>query len=242
VSSQGVVQAKHDTELVAQVRGEILEIAEVFETGGVVKAGQLLALIDDTDYTAAVSQAEADVLAAKAALEIEKAQGKVARVSRKNRSDQPSALGLRKPQLAQEQAQLAASKASLAIAQKDLQRTRIVAPFDALVGARSVGLGTFAQPGLSIGRLKSIATAQVRLPISVRHMAMLDSFQATGISKGPGVGSIVTLKTQGKGKHGQWLGKIIRNEGIVDERSRMHYLVAEVPCGPTAETVAASTR
>jgi len=52
VSSYGVVAAKYDTELVAQVSGEIIYLADKFVKGGFVKKGDILAKIDPSDYEA----------------------------------------------------------------------------------------------------------------------------------------------------------------------------------------------
>jgi multidrug efflux pump subunit AcrA (membrane-fusion protein) len=46
VDSYGIVKAKYETELVAQVSGQIVELFEVFVRGGFVAKGQLLARID----------------------------------------------------------------------------------------------------------------------------------------------------------------------------------------------------
>ena len=43
VDSYGIVKPKYETELVAQVNGQIVELSEVFVRGGFVKKGQLLA-------------------------------------------------------------------------------------------------------------------------------------------------------------------------------------------------------
>ncbi len=46
VESHGVVSPKYETELVAQVSGEIVELSEHFVRGGFVKKGHVLAKID----------------------------------------------------------------------------------------------------------------------------------------------------------------------------------------------------
>ena len=75
VDSQGVVEARYQTRLVAQVGGEIVELSNAFVRGGFVKKGQLLARIDPSDYQAALIEAEANHASALASLEQEQAQG-----------------------------------------------------------------------------------------------------------------------------------------------------------------------
>jgi len=79
VTSYGIVKPKYETTLVAQVNGEIIELSSVFERGGFVKKGQLLAKIDPNDYQAALIEAQASMANARAALEQEVAHGKVAK-------------------------------------------------------------------------------------------------------------------------------------------------------------------
>ena len=78
VDSYGIVTPKYETEIVAQVSGEIVELSEAFVRGGFVEKDQLLARIDPSDYEAALIDADANLASALAALEQERAQGQVA--------------------------------------------------------------------------------------------------------------------------------------------------------------------
>ena len=148
VSSYGMVKPKYETQLVAQVNGEIVELNEVFVRGGFVKKDQLLARIDPSDYQAALIDAQANMASARAALEKEVAQGKVAEREWKQIKDtSPTELSLRKPQLAQELARVKAAQASVLRAERNLERTEIRAPYDAMIESRNVGLGSFVSMG-----------------------------------------------------------------------------------------------
>ena len=72
VRSQGEVEAKYHTVLVAQVDGVVTKLADAFVKGGFVSQGQLLAQIDPSDYQAALTEAEANLASAEAQLEQEK--------------------------------------------------------------------------------------------------------------------------------------------------------------------------
>ncbi|MCJ8271996.1 MAG: biotin/lipoyl-binding protein, partial [Psychrosphaera sp.] len=87
VGSQGVVAARYETRMVAQVNGQITLLAEEFVRGGFVKKGQLLARIDPSDYEAALIEAQANHASAMASLEQELAQAHVAKEEWKNVSD-----------------------------------------------------------------------------------------------------------------------------------------------------------
>lgn len=218
VHSQGLVEARHQTDLVAQVSGEITEVAEVFVRGGIVRKGDVLAQIDPFNYQVKLQQANASLASARAAFILERAQGQVAEAEWKNiTSAEPSELGLRKPQQEQALASVKAAEAALQQAQKDLERTTIQAPFDGIVQSRSVSPGSFVNIGSQIGSLMDVAVAEVRLPINKDDFRYL---------QGRGLDTPVTLTAQMDDQQLQWQARIIRDEGVVDETTRMIYLVA----------------
>ena len=220
VSSYGVVKPKYETTIVAQVNGEIVELSDTFVRGGLVKKGQLLARIDPNDYHAALIDAEAKMASARAALEKEVAQGKVAEREWKQITDtSPTELSLRKPQLAQELANVKSAQASVLRAKRNLQRTEIRAPYDAMINNRNIGLGSFVSTGSELGMLLGTAIAEVRLPVADNQLQFLID---------QGQNAKVNLSGTFAGKDIQWHAEIARSEGVVDNKSRMSYLVAEI--------------
>ncbi len=217
VNSQGLVLPKFQTALVAEVSGEVVRVNDAFVRGGYVSQGDLLAEIDPLNYEVNLENARASLASAEAALDQEMALSEVARVEWEGVQETPApALGLRKPQLAQARAQVIAARAALKRAGKDLQRTRILAPYDALVTAREISPGTFVNVGGPIGTVMDISVAEVRLPIANSDLEYLPN---------AGVGVDVTLTTSDDSK---WHTRIVRSEGVVDTDTRMRYLVAEV--------------
>jgi len=220
VDSYGIVEPKYETELVAQVAGQIVELSDMFVRGGFVKTGQLLARIDPSDYQAALIEAQSNMASAQAALEIEVAQGQVAGQEwEKITHTSPTELSLRKPQLAQELARVKSAQASILRAERNLERTKIVAPYDAMIDSRNIGLGSFVGVGSNIGKLLSTALAVIRLPIADNELQFL-------IDEGDN--AQVKLQGMYAGKKTQWLAHIARSEGVIDNKSRMSYLVAEI--------------
>jgi len=220
VSSYGVVTPKYETTIVAQVNGEIVELSDTFVRGGLVKKGQLLARIDPNDYQAALIEAQANMASARAALEKEVAQGKVAEREWKLITDtSPTELSLRKPQLAQELARVKSAQAAVLRAKRNLQRTEVRAPYDAMINSRAIGLGSFVGTGSEIGKLLGTAIAEVRLPVADNQLQFLID---------QGQQAKVNLIGNYAGKEIEWHAQITRSEGVVDEKSRMSYLVAEI--------------
>ena len=220
VDSYGIVKPKYETELVAQISGQIVELSPKFVRGGFVKKGQLLARIDPNDYKADLIEAEASIASAHAALEKERAQGRVAQEEWKRITDaSPTELSLRKPQLAQELARVKAAQASVLRAKRNLERTEISAPYDAMIESRTIGLGSFVGTGTKVGKLLGTSIAEVRLPVADNQLQFLSE---------QGHNAQVKLKGTYSGKEVQWDAQIVRSEGVIDKNTRMSYLVAEI--------------
>jgi len=224
VGSYGVVKPKYHTQLVAQVSGQIVDLSDQFVKGGFVKEGQVLARIDPNDYEAALIEAEASLAQASSALEIERAQAQVAqaewtRIKNDASETIPSELYLRKPQLAEKLARYKASQASVKRAKRNLERTYIKAPYDAIVESRDISLGSVLNIGNSLGNLNSTSIAEIRLPVADKDLRHLENL---------GVDAEVKLSAKVADQTQSWTGTIVRSEGVIDERSRMSYLVAQV--------------
>ena len=220
VASYGLALPKYETELVSQVSGEVTELASTFVRGGFVKKGDLLARIDPSDYEAELINAQATMANARAALEQEIAQGKVAEREWKRIKDtSPTELSLRKPQLAQELARVKSAQAAELVAQRNLERTEIRAPYDALIDSRNIGLGSFVRSGTLLGKVLSVDIAEIRLPVANKQFTFLID---------EGLNAQVTLIAESAGKVHEWKARVIRSEGVVDNDSRMTYLVAAV--------------
>ena len=131
----------------------------------------------------------------------------------------PTELSLRKPQLAQELARVKSAQASILRAERNLQRTEIKAPYDAMINNRTIGLGSYVGTGSEIGKLLGTAIAEIRLPVADDKLQFL-------INRGEQ--AKVNLMGTYAGQEIKWQAEIARSEGVVDDKSRMSYLVAEV--------------
>ncbi|MDE1082334.1 hypothetical protein OS115_27940, partial [Klebsiella pneumoniae] len=67
----------------------------------------------------------------------------------------PSQLYLRKPQLAEKLARYRAAQASEKRAKRNLERTYIKAPYNAIISERTISLGSVVNPGSQFGALSS---------------------------------------------------------------------------------------
>lgn len=223
VKSQGTVMPKIQTILSAQVTGRIVNVSDAFIEGGMFRKGDLLIQIEQFDYITDLKLSEAELAQANAALLEEQARGNVAAKEWQtfNRGAPPE-LGLRKPQLAKELANVRAAEAQLERAQRNLQRTAIRAPFDGMVKDKQVAIGQFVSLGGKLGTVYSTDVAEVRMPLSDTDLAYLE------LPSSSGVDARVTLHTNIAGRLVSWQGQLTRNEGVLDQQSRVIYAVAEI--------------
>lgn len=220
VGSYGVVKSQFETDLVAQVSGEIRYLSKKFVRGGFVKKGEILAKIDANDYQAALIDAQANIASAEAALVLEIANANVAKEQwRKIKGSKPTSLSLREPQVAQEKARLLSSQAGLKRAKRNVERTIIRAPYDALIHTRLISLGSYASIGTALGQVLSTDIAELRLPVADSEMQYLMN---------SGDNAKVILDATISGVKQTWSGVVVRNEGVIDARSHMNYLVVQV--------------
>jgi len=228
VYSQGAVEPRTQTTLVAEVPGQIVSVSDDFIAGGFFRKGEMLLQIDPSDYETGLLRAQANLASRKAQLADQKARSEQALKDWTNlgRTGEPSELVLRKPQLAEAQAAVQAAEAELQQAERDLQRTRIRVPYDGLVRSKLVDVGQYVGPGTPLGVTFAIDTAEIRLPLSGSDLAYLDLPSATRLERGERVP--VALSAENAGERREWTAEIVRTEGVVDQSSRVVYAVAEV--------------
>jgi RND family efflux transporter MFP subunit len=228
VHSQGAVEPRTETTLVAEVSGKIVSVSPNFIAGGFFREGEVLLQIDPSDYETALLRAQATLASRQAQYADQKARSEQALKDWHNlgRPGEPSDLVLRKPQLAEAQAGVQAAEAELQEAERDLQRTRIRVPYDGLVREKRVDVGQYVAPGTPLGVTFAIDLAEIRLPLSNEDLSFLNLPSATRLDNAHRVPVRLTADDGGAG--GAWQGQIVRTEGVIDATSRVLYAVAEV--------------
>ena len=229
VSTQGTVRPRTESTLVAEVSGRVTAIAPAFAAGGFFEKDEVLVWIDDRDYQTAVVTASSAVAQARVAAELEEAQADVARQEWQTLGDgTESPLATRELQLQQARAALASAEAALEQAKRNLERTRVRAPFVGRVREKLVDVGRFVTPGVPAASVFAVDYAEIRLPIPDRELAYLDlPINYRGESeqhKGP----TVMLRANFAGERHTWTGRIVRVEGEIDRVSRMVHVIAQV--------------
>lgn len=226
VMSQGVVTPREQIDLIAEVGGKVVQMHPALASGGYFDADDLLLTIDPRDYDFAIVAAQAKIAEAERVLiseraQVEQAESEWQALGQGDASD----LALRKPQLAEAEAKLQASKADLAKAKLNRSRCEIRAPFSGRVLNKQVGRGQFLAAGALIARIFANDVAEIRLPVGVDQLAFLDLPHGNRTRhRWPDV----TLRAEIGGRLQQWQGRIVRSEAALDSGSGQLFLVAQV--------------
>ena len=157
VTSQGTVRPRTETQLVPEISGRVTSIAPSFAEGGFFEAGDVLVTIDPFDYQQALISARSQLAQSRLRLAQEDAEAEVAQREWQElgRGD-PRDLTLRKPQLDDARAAVAAAEANLVRAERDLERAEIRAPYAGRVRRKSVDVGQFVTIGNAIATIYGV--------------------------------------------------------------------------------------
>ena len=236
VSTQGEVRAKTQVDIIAQVTGIVTSVSSEFIEGGKVKPGMPLISIERSDYYAAVRAAEARQASAEVLVLQANADADVARYQLRNETKAPD-LALRKPQVAQAQANLRAANAELTQARLNLARTQVSLPFNGRIVDTAVALGQYVTPGTLIGQAFADDIVEIRLPLNDAQIATLDL--PVGFIADADNAPLVSITSILANRHHRWLGSLQRLDATVDPSTRMLFGTAQVldPYGQGASKI-----
>ena len=176
VPSYGVVQPKTKSLVIAQVSGQVVEVSDKFRDGAFFEQGDILLVIDEADYLAQLTIAQAELKQNEFTYEDEKARSKLAIKDwyAQGGKKEPPSLVARKPQLNSSLSSLEASRAKVIQAQLNLNRTKIKAPFSGRVLNLQVNVGQVVNNGTTLGEIYAVDSAEIRLPIQQSHISQID--------------------------------------------------------------------
>ncbi len=141
---------EHDAAIYARSAGVVQSV--LVDLGGRVRSGQLLARLEDTDQTIALEQAK------------DRHANSVLQAERQRALKSAGVV----TQADSERVELELRQAVLTLrkAQRDIDLTRIVAPFDGVVTGRTARMGRLVEAGDSLFRITALAPvlASVRVP------------------------------------------------------------------------------
>lgn len=224
IRAMGTVQPDREVVIKSQVAGTVIQVVPEFVQGGLIRKGQTMVRIDPADYKLAVNKAQSALAQARADFEIEKGQQQIAREELKLMAAmspdgvKETGLVLRKPQLEQARATVASAESDLEAARLDLERTRIIAPFHALVLSKEVDAGAMTAAQGALATLVDVTCYQVEVQVPLDRLDRIRVHETNG--------SPVRVRSLYAGR--EWEGRVVRTTGAVTEQSRMAGVIIRV--------------
>jgi RND family efflux transporter MFP subunit len=149
LDASGYVVARRQATLTAKIQGKVTEVN--FEEGQKVKEGDIVARLDDSDYQAALHQAQAVAIQAKAALD--NAAPTYARYQNllSQGAISADAVATQRTLYDSARTQHGVAQAQVAVAEAALRNTLVRAPFDGIVITKVAQIGEVVAPQASGG-------------------------------------------------------------------------------------------
>ncbi len=171
-------ESEQEVDLLPQIDGYVKELK--FKEGDIVKAGDVLYVIDDERYLAVVNQRKADLEAAEA--EARRADRYYERMCKADARGitqlerDNSEAGAEKARAAVLQA-----KANLVVAEYDLKKTKVIAPITGQIGKSSAYVGDYVAPSKgALAHIVQIDPIRVTFPLTDRAYVAWRQAQAAG--------------------------------------------------------------
>ena len=227
--AMGTVMPAKEVVLQPEVPGRIVELGENLVPGGRVKEGELLARIDPRDYELVVEQRLADVERARFEVRVEASRARIAErewqllgesvpVTEEGRS-----LALREPHLRNLRAALQSAESALEKARLDLERTKLVAPFNAVVQEEAVDVGQMVSAQSKIATLVGSDRFWVRVSLPVEELRWV-RFPAEGDPGSP----VSIVHETGNGSSIKHEGRVVRLFGDLEPKGRLARVLVAV--------------
>lgn len=231
VRGLGEVKPVHQLRVTPEVGGRVILRSGDLVPGGLLRQGDTMIRIDGRDVSAQLASQRAALEQASVTLADERGRKSVAEYEWQGRveelSEQAREFALRDVHVRSAQANLAAAREQLGRAKRDLSRTTVRAPFDAMVTEVSVELGQVVNTQTALATLVAIDRYWVEIAVPVAQLVHLE---IPGVNTGAERGSPArVIHDAGSGVVIEREGYVERLLGEVDARGRMARVLVAVP-------------
>lgn len=231
VNAMGNVIPSQSVNLTPRISGMVIRVSPHFIEGGMLKKGEELVELDPTDYRLAIKLRESELARAQFNLKLELGQQAISKREFQllggELAPQEQELVLRRPHLNAAKAALVAAEAALKQAQLDLERTRPVAPFNAIITTRNANVGAWMSAfstGTPLARLVGTDSFWINASIPIDKLGWI---QIPGINSAQG-SSVKVSYESGWGKGVYRSGIVKRLQAEIEPEGRMAKLIIEV--------------
>lgn len=161
----GSLRSKQGVMLRPEVAGRVARIG--FADGQRVRRGQLLVQLDDTLPRAQLQQAQA--------------QASIARTNLQRNRELLAQNFVSASAVDQSAAALEVAQAQVALAAAQVERMRIVAPFDGVAGIATINLGDYVKDGADLVNIEDASSVSVDFRLPERYLARLKTGQPVDV-------------------------------------------------------------
>ena len=199
IFSNGTLVSNEEVDLRSEISGKIVKIS--FEEGRRVKKGDILIKINDSELQATLKKNIARLTLAK------DREFRYKQLLEKNLTSQQ--------EYDTQLSELNSVMADVEFTKAQIEKTEIVAPFDGIIGLRSVSVGSYISPQTKIATLQSINPVKVDFAVPQKYFGLIKE------------GKTIYLNTTSGGKI--YTGRIYATEPKIDENTRTVKARAIVP-------------
>lgn len=215
ITANGNVNAKWQTEIKSEVNGPITFISDNLLVGASFKKSDVLLKVEPINYRSELSRQKANLALAQEKLVEEEVRSQRALKDWKslNSNKKASDYTLRKPQLNSAKMNIQAAESDLRVAENNLAKTIVRAPYDGFVVSRLVDLGETIQVGSQLADVFSSEDLELMLPLKNNQIEMILE------SKNKEIKVYDVLNPTN-----QWIAKFSRVDQLIDQKSRWRNL------------------
>ncbi len=195
----GTIEAIEAVTVVSEIDAAVISLP--FSEGSFIKRGDIIAMLDDSQLAAEVARTEAIKAQAQASYDRVKIIVEQKAGTPQDLDDAAAALKV--------------AEANLALTKARFAKTRITAPFDGIIGARKISVGTFLRTGQAIAELANVDEIRVNFSSPEKYLSQLNR------------GAEVNVSTTAYANH-EIKGKIIVIEPVLDASTRSARIVARL--------------
>ncbi len=231
VAAQGTVVPAREISLQPEVQGRVVYRSSALVPGGTFKKGEVLLRIDPSEYRLRAQQSATEVERALEELKLEQSRGVVAEREWSligqdaSASESGREVALRRPQMKEAEARIALAQQARDLAQLNVGRTTLRAPFNGLVKSGQVQVGQYVSPSLPLGTL--VGSDEYWVQVSVPVEQLRDIF-VPGFNAPEGEGSEVTVWQELGEERVVRKGKVVRLYGDVDPMGRLSRVLVAI--------------
>ncbi len=226
VTGHGLVTPSRELSVHPELLGKVIGQHPSLVAGGYIPKGQLLLSLNPVDYKLAVDQQQALVAQAELEQEVEAARKKVAEREWQlmgKREGSSSSLANREAYERSAAARLSSAKSNVELAKLQLDRTKIYAPFNAMVQFENVEVGQVVFPQSLVAKLVGTDSYWVVADVPIHKLQHI-----TLPKEGGATASKVTVEQTSGESTQSFEGRVMRLLTHVEPRARMAQLVIEV--------------